>query len=634
MEFSSIFKAPSIPRIRRTTFSSSVFRGAAVKINRSSFSTLNQPPDISSGGSMSIAASLAETNRILVEIQKQLALDFANRIAQEEDQLKTFKVEKEKRQKINKEASIESINKVGKKITNAFGFVTKPVKNIFDSIKQFITAIFEGIVLNNIFTWLEKPENRKRVGEIFQFLADNWKFLAAILIGGVALRALHKVIRLVRAIKGFLRFLRILPPKSGSTATTAASRRGGGLFRTADGQRRGISVQRGVESRPNPSRFTVAGAAVREDVNVIRRAKTPLGRTLQTVETLTAKAGSNILKRIGLGPGAKGVMGLLRPIFKRIPIFGALIDFAVSLALGEPIGRAAAKAVGAALGGALGTLIPIPVGGTVVGGILGDFLGGTLYDAIVGKGKNDNNQSSSGTPQFALGGKIKGPLHSAGGVMINAEGGEYIVKRQQVPKFEPLLQDINENGGRLWDEFVAGVKKQKDINDRSLFVTNQFERLLDKYKEIVKVEEDRMKKRQTERPTGGMGGPVNPNTRISTSNVSNMMSSPASVASLPQQMAPPAPSFQVSNIQPVIRMAQNISMVSFATRDLNPAPGKIDFVTLPPITINSKKDLNSLQLPVYNTGEQEYPVISSFDSSNQYLNVSASRYDIKGLRFG
>lgn len=116
MEFSSIFKAPSIPRIRRTTFSSSVFRGAAAKINRSSFSTLNQSPDISSGGSMSIAASLAETNRILVEIQKQLSLDFANRIAQEEEQLKTFKVEKEKRQKINKEASIESINKVGKKL--------------------------------------------------------------------------------------------------------------------------------------------------------------------------------------------------------------------------------------------------------------------------------------------------------------------------------------------------------------------------------------------------------------------------------------------------------------------------------------------------------------------------------------
>lgn len=632
MEFSSIFKAPSIPRIRRTTFSSSVFRGAAAKINRSSFSTLNQPSADISGGSMSIAASLAETNRILVEIQKQLSLDFANRIAQEEEQLKTFKVEKEKRQKINKEASIESINKVGKKITNAFGFVTKPVKNIFDSIKQFITAIFEGIVLNNIFTWLEKPENRKRVGEIFQFLADNWKVLAAILIGGVALRALHKVIRLVRAIKGFLRFLRILPPKSGSTATTAASRRGGGLFRTADGQRRGISVQRGVESRP--SQVTSSGVAARQDVNVIRRTKTPLGRTLQTVETLTAKAGSNILKRIGLGPGAKGVMGLLRPIFKRIPIFGALIDFAVSLALGEPIGRAAAKAVGAALGGALGSFIPLPGLGTMAGAFLGDLAGGAIYDAIMGKGKTENDGSEEGTPKFALGGKIKGPLHSAGGVMINAEGGEYIVKRQQVPKFEPLLQDINENGGRLWDEFVAGVKKQKDINDRSLFVTNQFERLLDKYKEIVKVEEDRMKRRQTERPTGGMGGPVNPNTRISTSNVSNMMSSPASVASLPQQMAPPAPSFQVSNIQPVIRMAQNISMVSFATRDLNPAPGKIDFVTLPPITINSKKDLNSLQLPVYNTGQQEYPVISSFDSSNQYLNVSASRYDIKGLRFG
>jgi len=106
-----------------------------------------------------------------------------------------------------------------------------------------------------------------------------------------------------------------------------------------------------------------------------RLAKSALTRGAQTVVTRAASAISG-----------KAVVGFLRPIFKRIPIVGGLIDFVVSLALGEPVGRAAAKAIGATLGGALGTLIPIPMVGTIAGGILGDLVGGAIYDAIVGNG--------------------------------------------------------------------------------------------------------------------------------------------------------------------------------------------------------------------------------------------------------
>ena len=100
----------------------------------------------------------------------------------------------------------------------------------------------------------------------------------------------------------------------------------------------------------------------------------------------------------------KAAIGLIRPIVKRIPIFGGLIDFAVSLMLGEPVGRAAAKAVGATIGAGLGTLIPIPGVGTIAGGILGDWVGGTLYDAIVGNGgapeepTGDPQATESGAP--------------------------------------------------------------------------------------------------------------------------------------------------------------------------------------------------------------------------------------------
>ncbi|AOO11728.1 hypothetical protein Np050604_011 [Cyanophage S-RIM44] len=97
----------------------------------------------------------------------------------------------------------------------------------------------------------------------------------------------------------------------------------------------------------------------------------------------------------------KVALPLLRPIFKRIPLVGGLIDFVVSLALGEPIGRAAAKAIGATLGGALGTLIPIPGVGTIAGGILGDIVGGAIYDAATGGAPKDPTNSSEEVKEAA-----------------------------------------------------------------------------------------------------------------------------------------------------------------------------------------------------------------------------------------
>lgn len=52
-------------------------------------------------------------------------------------------------------------------------------------------------------------------------------------------------------------------------------------------------------------------------------------------------------------------------------------------------------------------------------------------------------QASSAIPKFESGGYVYGQRHSKGGVLIEAEGGEYIINRTATAKFQPLLESIN-----------------------------------------------------------------------------------------------------------------------------------------------------------------------------------------------
>ena len=133
-------------------------------------------------------------------------------------------------------------------------------------------------------------------------------------------------------------------------------------------------------------------------------------------------------------------MRFLRPIFKRIPVVGALIDFVVSLALGESVGRAAAKSVGATLGGALGTLIPIPGVGTIAGGILGDLVGGAIYDAVT---KGAPEEPTGLTPKEAkAAGAPTSFADQSGGLGSFQEGGEVNKPRKKNKRKNKITRTI------------------------------------------------------------------------------------------------------------------------------------------------------------------------------------------------
>ena len=692
MEFNrQVFKAPSIPKISKRTISSPVIRGAirpGLKLNRSVFSFRPRTPTqeiaqkISSpigeqqsfADQSSIANTLVETNKILVQIQKQLEQDFNYRIDKEKEEIKKIRSKREKQKYSKEEESLESVKKLGSVLAKPLSIIAKPVKNIFDKIGEFFGIILEGIIVNKAFEWILKKENQEKVKKIFTFIAENWKIFAGIIVGGIALKALYKIIRLVKAVRSVLRFLRILPKKGGAPGGGERSISRGGFFRTAEGTRRGIATERTRLLRQTYDRYdpnSRPGSGMQE---IYKRTKSPVGKALQGIDVGFKKVGSNIMKSIGMGPGAKGIFKFLRPIFKRIPFIGGLIDFAVSLALGEPLGRAAAKSVGAMLGGALGSFPPlIPFGGPIWGSIAGDLIAGGVYDALT-KGKTaEEGEKAEDVPKMELGGKIKGPSHAAGGVPLLAEGGEFIVRKREVPRYEPVLKDINENGGRLWQEFIDGVKRQKTINDMSFTTTSEFEDLLEKYKKIVEEDEKRLKEKQMKLNSGGGGGtPLTPpaptltepdqtQTQVSPAStpqtglataldpsvmaesqkllpninpisqgiLNNLFNRPSAQASETSGIVPPDTSRDVARI-----ISRISSSGTTLPESLNPISreGKIDVVTLPSITTNDF-DPSKFNLPNYTRQSQELPNIPSFDPLNQYLNISISEYSIEGIEF-
>ena len=56
--------------------------------------------------------------------------------------------------------------------------------------------------------------------------------------------------------------------------------------------------------------------------------------------------------------------------------------------------------------------------------------------------------------KYNNGGELKGPSHNNGGIPIEAEGGEYIIRKESVnPQTEALLNYINKNGKLPKDKF-------------------------------------------------------------------------------------------------------------------------------------------------------------------------------------
>ena len=190
----------------------------------------------------------------------------------------------------------------------------------------------------------------------------------------------------------------------------------------------------------------------------IRRTALKIGGK-KLAQNALVKGGTQVATKVASKLAPKAILGFLRPIFGRVPIVGGLIDFVVSLALGESPGRAAAKAVGATLGAGLGTLIPIPGVGTVAGGILGDFVGGAIYDAIAGGG-NTSEGSQQAPEKLSAGGVLAPRKLASGGVMAGEAGPEAFFSLSSTVGRQTLGQVSSVAGSPLSAlPFILGITK-------------------------------------------------------------------------------------------------------------------------------------------------------------------------------
>ena len=173
-------------------------------------------------GQKNITISLNETNRILVEIQKQLALDFANRIAERKQNLISAKKKIRKTKLASKEEFVER-GKEKKNFNILDSKILAPTKGIFDKIMDFLAFIGTGIIVNTAWKWLSDPENRKKLEDAFKFLTDNWKLIVGILGGAYLAKKLYGLYRIINSIRKLINFLRGPRSKPGLQGTKTPS---------------------------------------------------------------------------------------------------------------------------------------------------------------------------------------------------------------------------------------------------------------------------------------------------------------------------------------------------------------------------------------------------------------------------
>ena len=510
MDFNQVYRAPSVPKLSKRNISSSVIRGVSVtaakpKLKTTKFSFTKQQQPVVVALSEDSSQSLVETNRILVEIQKQLAIDFSSRIAEEKEYIKKLRAEKSKKSFEEKEQRIEKSGKIGSFLKTSFDKVISPVKGVFDKIKEFFSLVLSGILLNSFFQWINQPGNKEKFLGFVDFVSKAFIPIVVGIIGYKVfrtIRTIYKVAKLFSRVAGRLFGFKpgAAPPRTpGPTIASGLSTRALGA--------RNASYDRFIAGKSN---FGDRLRLMRRGMIGPKQLFTKGGADALrgTVRSPVAQnAGKGILSKLGAKGGGK-LLG------KAIPGIATIIGVI------EGIQRLKD-------GDVMGALLAF---GTAVPGIGLGFLAADITRAITGKDKFDNflgdaftgrvgmtkeqreAADKAGTQTQVAYNPFQLAFNSGGTVPGNkSEGvdktsalvtpGEEVVRVASANLFRPLLKDINENAGRMWMLFSQGVNKLNKVIDEQQFISNEFGKVLKEFNEYLENQLEVLK--ATDKPSAG-----------------------------------------------------------------------------------------------------------------------------------
>ena len=506
MDINQIYKAPSIPKLSTRNISSSVLRSAAVttsgpKLKRTSFSFVR--PKISAEtlksdiSNVQISESLVETNRILVEIQKQLAFDFAMRIAEEKEAIKKIKTAESKRKFAEKEKSVEETKKIGGALGGVISKVAAPIQNVFEKIKEFFSLILTGIVLNTAFKWLQDENNRKLLDGIFYWIGQA--FVPAII--GILT---YKVFKWVRRLFRLGKFLWKLPGRIGKlfgirgTPVTPLPKAPSPLTKSP--------LTRGAGTppilRPGSSGSPLTGSTPARAPGI----PSPTKAAPKVATKVGGKLGSKALKAIPfLGSAIAIIEGIAR--LKDGDIMGAMLSF------------------GTAIPGIGWGFLAADITRAIMGDKQFDSALGDAFSGQTGLSDEEKKKRMEGsalknallTPSIPMGFSQGGTIPGKGSGLVDSvkamlAPGEEVIRTASAMLFRPLLKDINERGGRLWETFTQAIRKLLSISQYQREVSQEFSKVIQDFNKYLK---DDILKKKTSKPSGGGGFRMSSSTKES-----------------------------------------------------------------------------------------------------------------------
>ena len=147
-------------------------------------------------------SKLDEISNILLDIGNAMSLDFANRIAENKEDIGDLKKQKSKGKFGRAESGVEKQKKervAGNIFTKTASKAASPFSDIFGKLISLGGILGTGILTNAVFEWFKNEDNQKKVSKFFKIIVKNWKWI----VGTIGVLVTAKIIAdLIALING------------------------------------------------------------------------------------------------------------------------------------------------------------------------------------------------------------------------------------------------------------------------------------------------------------------------------------------------------------------------------------------------------------------------------------------------